>query len=401
MKVNQHHLTYCSNIHAGETWVETFYNLQTYIPNLKIKLSPEKPFGIGLRLSNQASEQLILKPNLVEFKNWLSQTNCYVFTMNGFPYGDFHGQHVKDQVHRPDWTTSERTKYTLRLADLLIQLLPDGIEGGISTSPLSYKPWWKEENYENVFVEATKNMAIVVEQLHSLYLQTGKIIHLDIEPEPDGLIENGKETINYFEKYLLSQGAETLAKSINVKLIEAKKIILNHIQICYDVCHFALCFENPQQVVPAFQKHGIKIGKVQISAALKTIIPAEKFLRISLGNALQNFVEPTYLHQVSGLKMDGSIHQYRDLPEALATLAETKEIEWRTHFHVPVFLSQYGILGSTQAEIIDVLVYLKDNNFTQHLEIETYTWEVLPHDLRAPIDLSILREYEWVLPYIA
>src|SRR5690554_4375844 len=96
---NGFHLTYCTNIHPGESWKETFQNLQFHIPKIKQELSPNGSLGIGLRLSNEASLALVEKAKLHEFKVWLSANRAYTFTFNGFPYRGFHRQVVKDQVH--------------------------------------------------------------------------------------------------------------------------------------------------------------------------------------------------------------------------------------------------------------------------------------------------------------
>src|ERR1044071_9322074 len=133
MKTYHGHLSYCTNIHAGESWSEHFESIQKHIPAIKQKVSPVKPFGVGLRLSNIASLELYKKENLLAFQNWLKKCNCYVFTMNGFPYGSFHQTKVKEHVHTPDWTTTDRVEYTIRLAHILSALLPEGMEGGIST----------------------------------------------------------------------------------------------------------------------------------------------------------------------------------------------------------------------------------------------------------------------------
>ena len=95
--------------------------------------------GIGLRLSNQAARELAEPPTLLAFQKWLGQHGCYVFTINGFPYGRFHGGRVKEQVFAPDWSTRERLDYTNLLFDLLAQLVPAGVEGSVSTLPGSFK----------------------------------------------------------------------------------------------------------------------------------------------------------------------------------------------------------------------------------------------------------------------
>ncbi|MEM7796443.1 MAG: xylose isomerase, partial [Cyanobacteria bacterium P01_C01_bin.118] len=163
------HLTYCSNIHPGETWPEVKQNLETFLPALKQKLSPDHAFGVGLRLSNLASQELLTDNNLSQFKTWLADNNLYVFTLNGFPYGGFHHKIVKDQVYAPDWSKSERLDYTLRLVDILAALLPESIDGGISTVPLSYKPWWSDDDSrDTVFANCTLHLAQLTAKLAAL-----------------------------------------------------------------------------------------------------------------------------------------------------------------------------------------------------------------------------------------
>ncbi|XHR97166.1 hypothetical protein ACFJIV_11235 [Mucilaginibacter sp. UC70_90] len=151
--------------------------------------------GIGLRLSNMASLGLLAEEDsLAEFKQWLFDHDAYVFTMNGFPYGGFHNTVVKDEVHAPDWTTVERVDYTLRLFRILGELLPEGLQGGISTSPLSYKPWHAAgEARNNARAIATENILTVAAALFKIHRSAGVLMHLDIEPEPDGFLESGRE----------------------------------------------------------------------------------------------------------------------------------------------------------------------------------------------------------------
>ncbi|WP_460922679.1 metabolite traffic protein EboE [Pontibacter brevis] len=398
-----HHLTYCTNIHPGETWEDVFQQLQTYLPPLKNKLSPDHPFGIGLRLSNQASEQLLEGEQLQEFKQWLQEQGLYVFTMNGFPYGGFHNQSVKDDVHKPDWTTDERLNYTVRLAHILAALLPDGMEGGISTSPLSYKPWYLEADnskVKSVFSNATDNLVSLVKDLIQLKQETGKTIHIDIEPEPDGLLENSKEVINYYHDWLLPAGEKALQESHGLTKEEAQKTVLEHIQVCYDVCHFALAYEKPAEAFAKLTHAGIKIGKVQLSAALKTHLPKDVETRGELAEAFACFAESTYLHQVVERGDGGEMCQYPDLTFALQHIRKPNAVEWRMHFHVPLFTQSYSGLESTQQDIVDVLALLQQKQLTSHLEVETYTWDVLPEDMKKDLSESIQRELEWVLTNI-
>jgi hypothetical protein len=56
----------------------------------------------------------------------------------------------------------------------------------------------------------------------------------------------------------------------------------------------------------------------------------------------------------------------------------------------------YGVLQSTQDDIRDVLNLQTGRQFTNQLEVETYTWDVLPAELKADIVDSIEREMKWV-----
>ncbi len=388
------HQTYCSNINPGAGWHEVFKALKDHLPAVKKQVSPDRPMGIGLRLSNLASLEL-QEVGTTALKDWMSNNGFYVFTMNGFPYGGFHRQRVKDHVHQPDWTKSERLDYTIRLFDQLADLLPEGQEGGISTSPLSYKYWWTKDQQQQVFEQSTRHLLEVVRFLNVIYQEKGVLLHLDIEPEPDGLIENSRETIDYFNQWLLPMAAKLLPKDLQVSAEEVKEIVLRHVTVCYDVCHFAVAFESHQDVLDQFRKHGIRIGKIQISSALKSVL-GERQQRTLLEEAYRSLDEPTYLHQVVAQSTTGDLHQYPDLPQALNHIHQPEMVEWRTHFHVPVFVESYGLLDSTRRDIEQVLCYWSESPMTQHLEVETYTWEVLPEELRSEIDNSIAREMTWV-----
>ncbi|MEH1932256.1 MAG: metabolite traffic protein EboE [Nostoc sp.] len=402
-KNNNFHLTYCSNIHPGESWLEVFANLEKYIPELKSRLSPTEPFGIGLRLADIAAKQLLQNNNLAQFQAWLTQHDLYVFTLNGFPYGGFHRQVVKDQVYAPDWSTQERVNYTLNLVQILATLLPEGLDGGISTLPLSYKPWWEKDQatFETVRKKSCLNIASVVIEIIRIRETTGKILHIDLEPEPDGLIENTSEVIDLYQKWLLPIGGNYLSENLNIEQSLAETKLLEHVQICYDTCHFSVEYEQPKFVFARLQSAGIKIGKIQISAAIKVKIPADVEKRTLIVERLRPFAESTYLHQVIERRNDGTLHHYPDLITALPHLEQSLAEEWRTHFHVPIFIHDYQILQSTQDDIATVLHLLQTNNACQNLEIETYTWDVLPSEMKIDLLTSIQREYDWVLKELA
>lgn len=402
MKVNTGHLTYCTNIHAGKNWAEDFEALQQNFPAIRQNVAPGQPLGLGLRLSHKASMELSNPNSLTEFKQWLQENEAYVFTMNGFPYGDFHRTVVKEDVHTPDWTTDERKDYTIRLFQILKSLLPTGMDGGISTSPLSYRHWFKTTaDFNAAKHTATLNIIEVAKALHEIQVETGQLLHLDIEPEPDGILETGREFIDWFENDLLVLGIPLITSQLNLSAAQAENLLKKHICLCYDVCHFAIGYENHEEVLKELEHKGIGVGKIQISAALKADIagtPAEK-KQIKLNFA--TFDEPTYLHQVVALKADGDLIRYTDLPPALGANEDDTVVQWRSHFHVPISIKEIGLLQSTQDDITTVLQLQIARPFTNHLEVETYTWEVLPEQIKLPIAQSISNELNWVIDTLA
>jgi hypothetical protein len=272
------------------------------------------------------------------------------------------------------------------------------MEGGISTSPLTYRHWFTTDlDKEAAFEQATTHLIDVVEELVHIHRETGKLLHLDIEPEPDGLLENSEELISYFKNWLQAKGKGALGKKLGIGEKEASALILDHLQVCYDVCHFAIGYEKPKETFQKLKKAGIGIGKIQLSAALKLLIPESTNERFSIGKRLEEFADTTYLHQVVARTQGEGLVSYPDLPQAITQLNTTEDLEWRVHFHVPIFLENYGTFQSTQEDIVEVLKLVKaDPSISSHLEVETYTWEVLPEDTHLTLGEAISRELAWV-----
>lgn len=375
------HLTYCTNIHPGETWEEIFSTLKAHVPQIR----GQEPFGIGLRLSGIAAKELASSPtHLDTFRAWLNKENCYVFTMNGFPYGQFHETVVKEDVHSPDWLDTRRVSYTKDMAFVLAALMEEPGEAGISTSPISYRHWHSDR--KEVILKALPNILEVVLYLDSIYRESGKSIHLDIEPEPDGILENAAEFIEFYTHDLLVTGVAMLEEK---GIQNAGEMIRRHVQLCFDVCHFSVEFESPGEVIDALKKENIPVGKIQISAALRSADPQARGY-----DSLEAFNESTYLHQAVG-KIGTSLKKYNDLSPLLQERPVLDEV--RCHFHVPIFTTEFGGLDSTQFDIVETLQRCKEAPFTNHLEIETYTWNVLPESLEMGLSDSIRREIDWVL----
>ena len=391
------HLTYCTNIHAADGWDAVFANLRRIAPQLKARLAPSDPFGIGLRLSAREARELLQPGQLDEFRSFLDGEGLYVDIINGFPYGHFHGSPVKAEVYAPDWRNDARVRYTLDLIEILSRLLPGspGSDGGVSTAPLSYKAWMRLDD-ETGWETITRNVARVAEALVRMREERGTLIHLDIEPEPDCLLETTAETVEFFERRLLPDGGVALAAALAVSLVNARALLLEHIRVCFDCCHVSVEHEDPRAALALYQHAGIRIGRVQLSSALDVRWPADSVEASRVAARLTPFADPVYLHQVVE-RRDDEQRQFPDLDEALRSSAGAGAKHWRIHFHVPLFTSEYDGLGSTQRDVGTVLQLAQETPFTRHLEIETYTWDVLPGDLKIDVVNSIVREYEWVL----
>lgn len=385
-------LTYCLNVHPGETWAENLAAIKTHTLAIRDKVAHGRPFGLGLRLSHQAAETLSQPGPLAEFKLFMKEQNLYAFTINGFPYGSFHGKPVKTAVYQPDWSTPERLDYTLRLARILAALLPEGMDGSISTLPLGYKFTASRNKAESPSPAMITNLAECARALHELHRDTGREIHIGLEPEPDCLLETTIEVLRFFEMGLFTHGVDHLASRLTCSRQEADRIMRRHIGICFDTCHLALQFEDLSASLVYLERHHIRISKIQLSSALEIRSTPEA------RNRLRDFLDPVYLHQVK-IRQGNKSYRYADLDEALAAPGELDPAHtiWRIHFHVPLYFKGDTLLQATSGDL--------DNRFWEqvaahpewHLEIETYTFHVLPPALQAGgVIASTIREYEWV-----
>jgi hypothetical protein len=391
-------LTYCTNIHPGESWKDVFSNLKTFVPKIKTRLTSSKAYGIGLRLSEQAAVELLQGARIKEFKAWLAENGCYVMTINGFPYGNFHNTCVKEQVYAPDWSTKERRDYSLHLTKILSELTPDHHESGFSTSPLTYKAWVNTNKSEaEILHQSSIFICDVIADMARIYAESDKFIHIDIEPEPDCLIETIPEAIKFFQKSLIPIGVPYLAKQMKISHEQAEEYIFRHAQLCYDVCHSNVEYEDPAFVYKSLAESNIKIGKIQLSAALKCHVAHDKQSIKKLQQYLSQFQDPVYLHQVIAHYEDGHYEHFKDLNLAIKQMDAKELDEMRIHYHVPLFLDHYQMLESTQNQLRTALKLLKNNKATHQLEIETYTFDVLPKEMKLDIISSIEREYKWVL----
>lgn len=386
------HLTYCLNIHATQTWADVQAALEGPVAAVKAAISPDAPFAVGLRFSGEALDELADPAKRRALKDLLKAHDFHAITVNGFPYGPFHGTRVKEEVYQPDWRSAERVRYTNTLADLMAEIAPPGEMVSLSTVPGTIKP------LAGGAMEAmAENYLLSVAHLVKSEARTGVTVALAIEPEPYCILETIAETVDFFRDYLFSDAAVVrVAELTGLSEADAALALPRHIGLCYDVCHAAVEYEDPAGSIAALREAGIPVHKLQLSAALRVPVvgPEQRA-------ALAAFEEPTYLHQVIRRTPEG-MKFHVDLPDALALGDVTDGEEWRVHFHVPVFIDNLGAFSSTRDFLQGILALHKANPISPHLEIETYTWDVLPQAVRSEtVDKDIQREMRWVLEQLA
>ncbi len=382
-------LTYCSNVHPGESLPEVEGVLGRYVAEVKRSLSPAAPFGVGLRLAARAADALAQAPDMERFRALLAEHDLYVFTLNGFPHGAFHGTRVKEQVYRPDWLEAERVRYTEVLARVLAELLPPGQAGSISTVPGCFKPRAVEANAARAIA---RHVALAAVELVRIERERGQLIRLALEPEPECLLETTSEAVDFFEEYLFRGDAlDVVANACQFERAQAEAALRRHVGVCLDTCHASVEFESPLAAYQTLGAAGIAVPKIQISAGLR-LAPAT----VERRQALAAFHNDVYFHQTVA-RDEGRLVRFLDLPQALESdLPETSE--WRVHFHVPVFHAELGAFGSTQSDLLPLLAFLRNAPDCPHLEVETYTWDVLPERFRdVAVTEAVARELRWTL----
>jgi sugar phosphate isomerase/epimerase len=380
--LNDAELTYCTNVHPGETLPAVRELLKRHVVSVKAAVAPTANFGVGLRLARPAADALDSPAELAAFKAELDAEGLYCFTLNGFPYGAFHGTRVKESVYLPDWRDAERVRYTQVLVRVLTELLPLGVKGSISTVPGCFKPHaaGAEQRMAHAMID-------VVAMLVDVARSKGRHIALALEPEPECFLETTEEAVRFFEQYLFSREAQRrLVEAADIEPVEAERALRRHVGVCLDTCHASVEFESPLAAWRKLRAAGVAVPKVQISAGLR--LPEATPERLQ---ALAAFENEVYLHQTV-VRTGDQLRRFVDLPDALAS-PSSPDSEWRVHFHVPIFLRELGLFESTQADLLPLLDELSRVPDCPHLEVETYTWDVLPEAFRnVPIDEAIARE---------
>lgn len=393
-------IPYCLNVHPGESLASVREAIETHARAVKARVSPDAPYPLGLRLADAASRELAEPAALEAFRDLLARHALFATGVNGFPYGTFHGGPVKTGVYRPDWSTPERLTYTGRLAEILAALLPEGQTGSVSTVPLGYKgPGSGVQGPGSIGsgaerrgsgVVRARQIAVMAEFLHDLHVRTGREIVLALEPEPDCLLENTDDVIAWFEDELLYEGRRWLTANCRRTPDEAEALLRRYVGLCVDTCHFAVAFEDPLTALIRFESACVRVARIQLSAAIRATVSADALARLTA------FIDPVYLHQTKIRLPRGAVVSLPDLTrETLESARAHAGCELRTHFHVPLFYEGDSTLGSTRVDLTPAFFAHADRQ-GYPLEIETYTFDVLPREIRpASLIESLVRETQW------
>ena len=371
-------------------------SLQTFVPEVKRRFSPQVPMGVSLRMSNATVEELIKKPDeRIWLKKFLEENSLYIYTVNVFPYGPFKGEIVKEKVYEPDWTTDSRTKYTMHIADILAEVTGPEVEPTIQTAPLAFRPKVTDETYVAQFNE---NIYKLIAHLMSLENSSGRRVKVAVEPEPFCFLETIPETVSWFNNYIYSlSAAKKIAEYSRQPLSEVFGATRRYIGVVLDICHQSVEFENIADDIDLLSQAGIPIFKLQEAAALRVDNVTPEIVE-----ELKKYTGTIYLSQTTQLR-DGALTRFLNLEDAISAWEDDPgPREWRTHFHVPVFLKDLGPFQTTRSGIDDALRVHARTPLSNHLEIETYTWDVLPDHLKTgDIIEYVVRELEYVRDELA
>lgn len=369
---------YCTNVHAGATLDAMQRELEMHATRVREIICPQGVLEIGLWLSAPAAEELLAGDGIARFRDWLDERGLRVFTMNGFPFGNFHGAVVKHRVYEPSWAEPNRATYTMNLARILAGLLDAGERASISTLPIGWPgPPCKAVDLNLAAVQLNR-IAAALREVHE---ETGRFITIDLEPEPGCLLDTAEKTIDWFTNHLTG---DTCRK---------------HLGVCHDICHAAVMFEDQTTMFTRYRNAGMMVNKIQVSNAPCAHLAAFSDVeRLEMFAALREFEEPRYLHQTS-VRENGRTILYEDLPIARAHHESLDRLgdEWRVHFHVPIYLEWLGRIGTTRATIHECLRAMQILPNQPVLEIETYAWDVLSAEHRGDtLAEDIARELVWL-----
>lgn len=320
---------------------------------------------IGMWLSAETVRQLHEAPDEVaRLRDDLMQAGLQVAAVNAFPYGNFLGDRVKEQVYQPHWADARRLLYTLAVAELLPDLVTPGTRhASVSTVPLGWRTRFSAEGCGASVGLAAAQLEQAANAMARIEDRTGLRVTLDLEPEPGCAIQTFDELCGFMQHCL--RGSEACRR---------------HLGACVDLCHAAIMGEPPGHAMAACMAAGIGVHRVQVSAALRGTGTQRA--------ALARWAEDRWLHQV----VTGTMHEpcvWADIPDFVAS---GDRADWRCHFHVPVFLDRVGELETTAGSIPQAMERIRGLAEPCFVEVETYAWSRLPEVAAPSLIEGVARE---------
>ena len=394
-------LSYCTNVHPGESFAELLELIRGPLARVRREFSPQAPLGAGLWLAADAATTLAQEPSAgEEARAALSEAGLFAYTVNAFPIGGFHDREVKERVYRPTWLDPARRRYSEAACRALAALLPEGERGSVSTVPISYKAFGDGGR----LAAAGAQLGELAANLERLEAETGRELSLALEPEPLAQLETTGETLSFLREHVFSGAGRAAFAAAGGPARDAEERLRRRIGICIDTCHLSCRYEDLLSSLEDIDREGARVVKVQLSSALELLRPAERPEALA---RLVGFSEPRYLHQTLA-ETPGGVVALADLPEVLDSEGKLRgdlsaASRLRTHFHVPLCWEGDAELGTTRPDLERALQALAER--CDHLEVETYTFDVLPEAERARYDHDpvrmIVAELEWVRDALA
>jgi sugar phosphate isomerase/epimerase len=244
------HLTAGAIVRPARDMREVIEQLDTYASDVRRRLGADT-LGVSLWLPPALAATLAVESRArARLRAELDARGVEVVTLTGLRYGD----------GEPDWSSPARLEYTLDLARVLVDLLPDdAVRGSVSTVNLGRREEWtvdRDRSCGRILARLSRGLAEVA-------WQTGRAVRVGFQPEPGGVLDTAAHT------------AAALAT------VDPERL-----GVCLDLANLACTWEHPADALDTLADNGISVIRVQVSAALEAADPA------TAAGTLRGYVDP-------------------------------------------------------------------------------------------------------------
>jgi len=373
--MNRTHLTYCTSVHPARTLAQVYANIGTFVLAVKYKVCPDRPFGVGLSLSEPAASELACPKTLCAFRDFLAERGLYVFTLTG--------------DGPSDWSSSAGLEHADRLALILAALLPAGVGGTLGTLPRAARRRTRRADSSLIARRLLEHVAI----LDRVRDVTGKDMCLAVQAAPSGLLQSAEGSVDFFKDRLYARRAVSFYRALTgLSAGRAEESLRRHVGVCVDSCHLALEYEEPSDALEAFDLAGVKLAKVRLGAGLQVDWRGGRARGLDDLRRLARIAR--FSHVVENRR--GRLRRFEGLSQALQAEDSEAARTWRVHFHALLAQPKVGDLSGTQSEVEELLRLLRVRGDV-HLEVEPRSWRVLSLDRPGGVVDTLCEELRWVL----